>query len=227
MEDRPNCDYKLHTYWDQRFAVEETYDWLVKFEEISPLLSRYLPSSKECKILVVGCGNSSFSSDLYDSGYEYIVNIDFSEVCIERMRDKYISKPNMSWMVMDMTNLTFPDHSFDVVIDKASMDAIMVDEGDVWDPEQETIDQVDQMCLGIRRILRPEGIFLQITFAQPHFRTKYLMAQRKLQFDSSPFESLQGYCERYDWILRFQSINPSTGCISYFVYAMTPTTRED
>jgi hypothetical protein len=40
----------------------------------------------------------------------------------------------MHWEVMDMTALTFDDSSFDAVIDKAAMDALMCDEQDVWNP---------------------------------------------------------------------------------------------
>lgn len=43
----------------------------------------------------------------------------------------------MSWRVMDMTALDFPDGSFDVVIDKAAMDALLTDEGSVWEPNAE------------------------------------------------------------------------------------------
>jgi hypothetical protein len=40
----------------------------------------------------------------------------------------------MRWLTMDMLDMSFDDSSFDVVIDKATMDALMVDEGDVWNP---------------------------------------------------------------------------------------------
>jgi hypothetical protein len=35
----------------------------------------------------------------------------------------------MKWLVMDMCSLTFDDQSFDVVLDKCAMDALLVDEG--------------------------------------------------------------------------------------------------
>lgn len=30
------------------------------------------------------------------------------------------------------------------------------------------------MCRGVMRVLRPGGLFIQYSFAQPHFRAKYL-----------------------------------------------------
>ena len=57
------------------------------------------------------CGNSTFSSDLYDKGYHNIVNIDYSEVVIDKMRLLHINqRPNMKWIYMDMTKLTFDDY---------------------------------------------------------------------------------------------------------------------
>lgn len=219
-EDHLNSDYKLKSYWDSRFEEEEQYDWLVKFNEIEQYIIPKMPS-KEAKILIVGCGNSTFSADLYDFGYQNITNIDFSEVCIARMNEKHATqRPGMRWLTMDMTELLFSDQEFDIVIDKASMDALLVDEGDVWDPEESTISTVDKMCAGISRVLRPGGLFLQITFAQTHFRTKYLMASHVLKSEVSPFESLKGRCDRYAWTLGYDSVNPTTGCIHYYIYHM-------
>jgi hypothetical protein len=48
----------------------------------------------------------------------------------------------MSWRVMDMTALDFPDGSFDVVIDKAAMDALLTDEGSVWEPNAEVCSEI-------------------------------------------------------------------------------------
>jgi 2-polyprenyl-3-methyl-5-hydroxy-6-metoxy-1,4-benzoquinol methylase len=51
------------------------------------------------KILVVGCGNSNFSSDLYDAGYLGIINIDFSQVVIDIMKEKNKDRMQMEWKV--------------------------------------------------------------------------------------------------------------------------------
>jgi hypothetical protein len=75
---------------------------------------------------------------MYDAGYHNIVNIDYSETVISAMKERHcVERPNMEWRVMDMTDLSeLADETFDVVIDKAAMDAMMAVEGDVWNPSQ-------------------------------------------------------------------------------------------
>ena len=58
---------------------------------------------------------------------------------------------------MDMLSMTFADDSFDVIIDKATMDALMVDEGDVWNPCLPCREQGDIFCKGISRVLKSKG----------------------------------------------------------------------
>ena len=132
-----NEDYKSQEYWETRFLKEESYEWLVPLSEVAPQLLPLL--KKDDKILMLGCGNSPFSgtllpsfshnieivlhllchvADLYDAGYENIVNIDYSSNVIERMKAANQSRVTMSWLVMDMMELNFPAENglFDVNI---------------------------------------------------------------------------------------------------------------
>ena len=78
---------------------------------------------------------------------------------------------------MDMTDMKFGDAKYDIVLDKGSMDALTIDEGDVWYPNESTIRCVHRMCHSVSRVLKIGGKFISISFNQPHFRTKYLMGQ--------------------------------------------------
>jgi len=71
---------------------------------------------------------------------------------------------------MDMLNLPFGSESFDAVIEKGTMDVLLVDSGDPWNPKPETVSKVNAMLKGVHRVLTPEGIFISISFGQPHFR---------------------------------------------------------
>ena len=213
-----NEEYKSKDYWDRRFEQEDEYEWLVQFNDVRHTLETLLQS--EHRILVVGCGNSRFSADLYDAGFRNIVNIDYSEVVIHKMSELNADRCEMRWDVMDMTQLTFGDAFFDVVIDKAAMDAIMVDEGDVWYPEQAVIDTAHKMCKEIARVLIPQGLHIQISFAQPHFRTKYLMGLRFLGDVTDHFRVSEGHSSVYPWTLSVSTIASSKGLLDNFMYIM-------
>ncbi|KAF7309177.1 Methyltransf-25 domain-containing protein [Mycena kentingensis (nom. inval.)] len=154
---------------------DASFDWFKSYADIAPLLQELIPS-KDARILMLGCGNSTLSQDMYDDGYRNIVNVDYSSVVIEQMRSRNAEKrPDMEWIEMDVRDLKFPDASFDVAVDKGTMDAMMTAKGDVWDPPQRVLDdcnaEVDET---IRVLKKPFGVFIYLTFGQPHFRRRYL-----------------------------------------------------
>mmetsp|Transcript_6473 Transcript_6473/g.4592 ORF Transcript_6473/g.4592 Transcript_6473/m.4592 type:complete len:104 (+) Transcript_6473:208-519(+) len=84
--------------------------------------------SKNDKVLVLGCGNAEFSADMYDDGFSNITNIDYSTVCIEQMSQINKSRVHMKYEVMDVRDLKFDDNSFDIAIDKSTIDALLCGE---------------------------------------------------------------------------------------------------
>jgi EEF1A lysine methyltransferase 4 len=215
-----NSRFNKKGYWDERFATEEKYDWLVELEHVSHELLPLLSVSD--RILIVGCGNSTFSRDIYNAGFHNITNIDYSAVVIEKMCALHsASCPVMKWIEMDMTALTFADGSFDVIIDKAAMDAIVVEEGDVWDPETEVIETIHKVCSEMARVLKPSKKAIQISFAQPHFRSKYLMGSHYSKANISPYETHLGHSDVYNWDLTYKIVNKGAGSLDTFFYIMT------
>jgi ubiquinone/menaquinone biosynthesis C-methylase UbiE len=55
-----------------------------------------------------------------------------------------------------------------------TMDALMCDRGDVWDPSEELIAEVKGEVDEVVRVLKVGGAFLYLTFGQPHFRKRHL-----------------------------------------------------
>ncbi|KAI7872481.1 S-adenosyl-L-methionine-dependent methyltransferase [Spinellus fusiger] len=166
--------YKSQAYWEERYQKEDeqtTFDWFKTYEELKPLLQ--LPN-KEVSILMLGCGNSTLGEDMYNDGYKNITNIDYSKTVIDTMKKRCAHQPEMKWLEMDIRDLQFSDCSFDVVIDKGTMDALMCDQGDVWDPSEDLIREVKAEVDQVERVLKVGGVFLYITFGQPHFRKRHL-----------------------------------------------------
>ncbi|TYG74584.1 hypothetical protein ES288_D04G194000v1 [Gossypium darwinii] len=84
-------------------------------------------------------------------------------------------KPKLEIKVLeaDMLDLPFSNECFDVVIEKGTMDVLFVDSGDPWNPQPATISKVMAMLEGVHKVLKPNGIFISITFGQPHFRKPF------------------------------------------------------
>lgn len=69
---------------------------------------------------MVGCGNSTLSGKMGERGYN-ITNIDISDVVIDQMKQK----TGQEYLLMDATNTSFRDRSFDLVLDKGTYDALV------------------------------------------------------------------------------------------------------
>jgi ubiquinone/menaquinone biosynthesis C-methylase UbiE len=70
--------------------------------------------------------NIVLGHDMYKDGYENITNVDYSSIVINQMKERYSHMTNMKWLEMDIRDLKFKDGEFDIVIDKATLDALLV-----------------------------------------------------------------------------------------------------
>ncbi|CAE7329870.1 unnamed protein product [Symbiodinium sp. CCMP2456] len=143
-------------FWDTRFKdAEGLFDWYATYEELSDAFEQFCPASAvgDQGLLVVGCGNSSLSSDLHSAGYANITNIDVSAPAVEKMQGQFEALP-MQWMVMDATSMSFPSNSFGVSVDKGTLDAMMSSYAD---------DLAGAMCREVWRVLQPGGIFILVS----------------------------------------------------------------
>ncbi|KAM9315588.1 EEF1A lysine methyltransferase 4 [Gastrophryne carolinensis] len=175
-------------YWDARYEEESRFpdtgghEWFGAYHDFSHLVRRVLrPNTRG---LVLGCGTSSMSIELYKEGVSPLVSIDYSPICIKAMEERHAEVPEMSWMVMDARQLQFPDGSFDLVIEKGTLDSMMVDEKDPWRVTTATVCLVDEVLSEVSRVLAPNGCFVSITFSPPHFRTRHY-AQLKYDWSVS------------------------------------------
>ncbi|CAL1579763.1 unnamed protein product [Knipowitschia caucasica] len=193
-----NSRYKDVDYWDERYTTEQCYDWLGGFSKFQHLIGKHV--KKEDSILVLGCGNSTMSGDMYSAGYHSITNIDYSTVCIDAMSSRYSGCSGMTWLQMDVRQLSFPDNSFDIVLEKATLDALMVEEKSPWSMSLETATLIHQALTEISRCLKPGGLFISITFSNPFFR-KRLYARTQ-----------------YDWSIKNYSYGDG---FEYYMYVLT------
>ncbi|KAK0552494.1 hypothetical protein OC846_002898, partial [Tilletia horrida] len=169
-----NAEFQTLEYWDRRYVAkaaqgEETFEWFKGYAEIKNVLDELI-SDKNARILMLGCGNSGLSADMTADGYKNITNLDFSTVVISQMKERH---PDQDWRVMDVRKLR--EHSdelggsgsWDVIIDKGTLDALMAEKGSVWSPSETVLENVAAEVEGVLDLLKPgTGRFLYLTFGQ-------------------------------------------------------------
>ena len=148
------------------------------------------PPQHECRVLILGCGNSTFSEEMYRDGWTgRMVSVDWSSVVIKQMQDKYnesyyeklwneraAKAPKMEFLCADITQkLPFEDESFDLIVCKGSFDAVLCSSSPIT-----SIRRVVAECV---RVLAPgHGVFFLVTTGTPDNRTLYLEHQNELDY---------------------------------------------
>ncbi|KAK3142838.1 hypothetical protein QOZ80_4BG0352350 [Eleusine coracana subsp. coracana] len=160
-------DFTSRENWDKFFALRGTgdsFEWYAEWPPLEAPLLELLHGScagEAAEILVPGCGSSALSEQLYDAGFRRITNVDFSRVVVADMLRRHArARPEMRWRVMDMTDMQFTDGSFDIILDKGGLDALM-------EPEAGT--KLGMKYLNeAKRVLRSGGKFVCLTLAESH-----------------------------------------------------------
>lgn len=96
---------------------------------------------------------------MYKSGYENLTNVDYSKNVITQMAARTSHMKKMKWEVMDVTDLKYPDESFDLAIDKSTIDALLCGDN--------AFINVAKMLKEAQRVLKPGGVYLAISYGKP------------------------------------------------------------
>ncbi|XP_051129561.1 uncharacterized protein LOC127250360 isoform X2 [Andrographis paniculata] len=156
-------DFTVKDNWDKFFTLrgaDDSFEWYAEWPELqAPFMQHLL--SPAVSILVPGCGNSRLSEHLYDAGFSNITNVDFSKVVItDMLRRNVRERPRMKWRVMDMTSMQCESESFDAVIDKGGLDALM-------EPKHGPVLGYKYLS-EVKRVLKSGGKYICLTLAEPH-----------------------------------------------------------
>ena len=148
---------------DSRDASSETTMTFEPFEWHSSLphsrvFDALPPSANTGSVLLVGCGTSTMPVELYDlhEGKTRVVCMDYSEPCLEQLKASWgEGRKNLSFVCGDATRLHEVDFApgdgtFDAIIDKGLVDALMCSES--WDGD------VEKLLTCAAEILKPNGI---------------------------------------------------------------------
>ena len=160
-------NYGDKNYWGERYDEQSgtTFDWLEDYESIKPIIDN-LGVKKESRILNVGCGNSEFSEKMFDEGYNHNYNIDICQNVIDFMKSRNKDRKGLHFDVMDVCDMAYKDETFDLVIDKSTIDALLC--GD------HSFMIVAKMLKEISRVLKTGGYYIIISYGKPENRMIHL-----------------------------------------------------
>ena len=156
-------------YWNTFFKKrgKRNFEWYGEYPELCGIFLKYIKMKDN--VLIVGCGNSTVSMCLYDAGYRNITNIDISHIVIRQMRKiNAIMRPQLVYEHMDATQMVYADSTFNVVLDKGTLDALMPD------TKEGTVSNVNKYFKEITRILRDGGRYICISLLQEHILRQLL-----------------------------------------------------
>lgn len=91
-----------------------------------------------------------------------------SEVVIKQMTSINSHRADMKFIYMDALNMNFENDSFNIVLDKGTLDALMPDDS------EETNKSIDKYFSEIKRVLKLGGRYMCITLLQSHILSKLL-----------------------------------------------------
>ena len=155
------CRYAESDYWRARYAAckpGDTFEWFLSYLDLEPLLQPWLRSS--ASVLDIGCGASQLLADMRAAGHRgRLVGVDVASEAFAVVRDT-AAAADIELVVADARALpraAFPDASFDAVIDKGTVDALIT--GEYAD--------VTAIVREATRVLRPGGRFVVCSHHAP------------------------------------------------------------
>ncbi|KAI9704299.1 MAG: hypothetical protein M1836_007160 [Candelina mexicana] len=215
-------------YWNKRYddtskdGEKASHEWFRTFAQLRSFFEKELPAAEtHPRILHLGCGDSvrkktlgrkdemgkemkliTLTADLFNLHYTNQLSVDFSDVVITQMKAQH---PHLEWRVEDVRKLELEDSSFDIAIDKGTLDAMLY--GSPWDPPDEVRNRIRQYVNEVWRILKPKGKWLYVTYRQPHFMKPLLLSGGR-------------------WELVVEDLQDGPGSLEYFTFAMTKDCTE-
>nr|CAB3262926.1 uncharacterized protein LOC100185269 [Phallusia mammillata] len=142
-------------------SSDESREWFVSYKDIKDHLDNIIHHNSCQNALDIGCGTSSLGPTLAEKHSDLSVYcLDASIECLVKLSTQF---PQCTYVVCDICNqLPFATCSIDMVIDKGTSEAIL--------RHCDGKKQFGMLMKEVFRVLKPNGIFVQITTEPPEVR---------------------------------------------------------
>lgn len=188
-------EFGEHSYWEKLYTEDvELTEWYLDPVDLKKLIENNI--EKETKILVTGTGTSVLAPSLAKDGYESVVAIDFAKPAIVKMKKLNKEVENLTFKVMDVRDMKYPDGEYGAIIDKATLDCLFhLGEKDV-----------NAYVAEVARLLTKKGIFICVSNVEPkyyqHFFDRPIELMIKLEDVQEIKKPLQSDRPYYVYIVR-------------------------
>ncbi|XP_041791775.1 eEF1A lysine and N-terminal methyltransferase isoform X1 [Chelmon rostratus] len=155
---RTSEEFSSAEYWERFFKKrgDKAFEWYGDYNKLCGVLHKYI--KVQHKVLVVGCGNSELSEQLYDVGYKHLTNIDISETVVTHMNQRNAERrPGLTFQQVDATQTPYEDASYQAALDKGTLDAMASEEEGAL---------ARNMLTEVGRVLSVGGRYVCVTLAQ-------------------------------------------------------------
>lgn len=160
--DTPLPPYGDAEYWEKRYTEDpDVFEW---YQDPEPVIARCKDlMDAEGRVLVIGTGNSDLAPQIAQNGFENVTAIDFVRPCIVKSRRRNREIEGLTWKVMDVRKMSFPDGEFQTILDKGTLDCLFyLGENDVMTAMTE-----------IARVLKKKGLYICVSCCPPEARRKF------------------------------------------------------
>ncbi|XP_056133670.1 eEF1A lysine and N-terminal methyltransferase [Lampris incognitus] len=155
---RTTEEFSSAEYWERFFKKrgEKAFEWYGDYNKLCGVLHKYI--KLQDKVLVIGCGNSELSEQMYDVGYKYLTNIDISNTVVTHMSQRNAARrPELTFQQVDATQTPYEDASYQATLDKGTLDAMASEEEGAL---------ARKMLTEVSRLLNVGGRYVCVTLAQ-------------------------------------------------------------
>jgi len=166
--------YGSRDYWDQRYANPETsnHEWYFGYDTLQPLVHELLPTllSDQWSALEIGCGDRPLLPDLVADPHFAkcrAICFDYAPTVVRALRHaareaarKNPALPVVSYEQADARSLSYSNDSFDIVLDKGTIDAMMCS-------NTEGVQNAQQICSEAARVVSPGGVIVVVSHMSP------------------------------------------------------------